>query len=40
MDLFEQSFPNVLRYATQNLVFKMEVLEAFVIKQVMAEITI
>ena len=33
MDLFERSFPPLFRYATQNLVFKMEVLEAFLISQ-------
>jgi dynein heavy chain len=33
MSLFEGSFPEVLRYAVQNLTFKMEVLEAFIIRQ-------
>ncbi|XP_052714224.1 dynein axonemal heavy chain 5-like isoform X2 [Crassostrea angulata] len=33
MDLFERSFPLVLQYAVQNLTFKMEVLEAFIISQ-------
>ena len=34
MSLFEESFPYILRYAVQNLTFKMEMLEAFVITQV------
>lgn len=34
MSLFEGSFPEILRYAVQNLTFKMEVLEAFIIRQV------
>lgn len=33
MDLFERSFPLVLQYAVQNLTFKMEVLEVFIISQ-------
>ncbi|XP_025115342.1 dynein heavy chain 5, axonemal-like isoform X3 [Pomacea canaliculata] len=33
MSLFENSFPLILRYAVQNLVFKMEMLEAFIITQ-------
>ncbi|XP_074644897.1 dynein axonemal heavy chain 5-like [Tubulanus polymorphus] len=33
MDLFESSFPAIYRFCTQNLIFKMEVLEAFVISQ-------
>ncbi|XP_056016925.1 dynein axonemal heavy chain 5-like isoform X3 [Ostrea edulis] len=33
MDLFERSFPLVLQFAVQNLTFKMEVLEAFIISQ-------
>ncbi|KAF6020163.1 DNAH5 [Bugula neritina] len=31
--LFESAFPAIFRYAIQNLVFKMDVLEAFVITQ-------
>ena len=34
MTLFEESFPFILRYAVQNLSFKMDMLEAFVISQV------
>lgn len=34
LSLFEEAFPHIFRYAIQNLVFKMEVLEAFVITQV------
>ena len=34
MSLFEDSFAEIYRYAVQNLIFKMEVLEAFVIRQV------
>lgn len=34
MALFEESFPAVLRFAVQNLTFKMDVLEVFIIKQV------
>lgn len=33
MNLFEGSFAALLQFAVQNLVFKMEVLEAFIIKQ-------
>ena len=33
-ELFEASFPDLYRYAIQSLNFKMEVLEAFVIRQV------
>ena len=33
LDLFEASFPDIYRYAVQNLVWKMDVLEAFVIRQ-------
>lgn len=33
LDLFEQSFSEIYRFATQNLTFKMDVLEAFVIRQ-------
>lgn len=33
LPLFEESFPPIYRYATQNLEFKMDVLEAFVIRQ-------
>lgn len=33
MNLFEASFPDLLRFALQNLTFKMDVLEAFIIKQ-------
>ncbi|XP_055955514.1 dynein axonemal heavy chain 5 isoform X2 [Patella vulgata] len=33
LNLFKDSFPFILRYAVQNLVFKMEVLEAFIITQ-------
>ncbi|XP_076449856.1 dynein axonemal heavy chain 5-like isoform X2 [Babylonia areolata] len=33
MSLFEDSFPDILRYAVQNLTFKMEMLEAFIISQ-------
>ncbi|KAK3610339.1 hypothetical protein CHS0354_029807 [Potamilus streckersoni] len=33
MNLFENSFPWIYRYSTQNLIFKMEVLEAFVVAQ-------
>lgn len=32
--MFETAFPPIFRYAIQNLVFKMEVLEAFIITQV------
>lgn len=32
--LFEESFILIFRYAIQNLVFKMDILEAFVITQV------
>ncbi|XP_064611990.1 dynein axonemal heavy chain 5-like isoform X2 [Liolophura sinensis] len=31
--LFEESFPELYRYATQNLTFRMDILEAFVINQ-------
>ena len=34
MSLFEDSFAEIYRFAVQNLVFKMDVLEAFVIRQV------
>ena len=34
LQLFENSFADLYRYAIQNLSFKMDVLEAFVIKQV------
>ena len=34
MSLFEESFPELYRYTIQNLTMKMEVLEAFIIKQV------
>ena len=34
MNLFEKSFLDIYRFATQNLIFKMEVLEAFIIRQV------
>lgn len=34
MELFEASFPEIYRYACQSLTFKMDVLEAFVIRQV------
>ena len=33
MDLFEGSFAELFRFATQNLTFKMDVLEAFVVRQ-------
>ncbi|ESO89757.1 hypothetical protein LOTGIDRAFT_192667 [Lottia gigantea] len=33
LELFQTSFPAILRYAVQNLVFKMDVLEAFIIAQ-------
>jgi len=33
MSLFERCFPKLYRYAIQNLTFKMEVLEAFIIRQ-------
>jgi dynein heavy chain len=33
MDLFENSFPELLQFAVQNLTFKMDVLEAFIIRQ-------
>jgi len=33
-DLFEHSFPAIYRQATQTCIFKMDVLEAFVIAQV------
>lgn len=36
LNLFDSSFGELLRYAVQNLVFKMDVLEAFIIKQVIA----
>lgn len=36
MSLFESAFSALLTYATQNLIFKMDVLEAFVIRQVHA----
>lgn len=38
LGLFEESFPDIFRYAIQNLVFKMEVLEAFVITQVISQL--
>ena len=31
--MFDESFPLIYRYATQDLLFKMDVLEAFVIRQ-------
>lgn len=31
--LFDASFPLIYRYATQELVFKMEMMEAFIIRQ-------
>lgn len=34
MDLFERLFSLVLQYVVQNLIFKMEVLEVFIILQV------
>ena len=34
MTLFSSSFPDLYRYAIQSLTFKMDILEAFVIKQV------
>ena len=34
MTLFESSFADIYRFAIQNLVFKMEMLEAFIIRQV------
>ena len=34
MDLFERSFPELYRFSIQNLTFKMDVLEAFIIRQV------
>ncbi len=33
MNYFKNSFPDVLRYAVQSLIFKMDVLEAFIIRQ-------
>ncbi|XP_070184095.1 dynein axonemal heavy chain 5-like, partial [Littorina saxatilis] len=33
MTLFEESFPHILRFAVQNLIFKMDMLEAFIISQ-------
>jgi len=33
MNLFESSFPELLRFATQNLTFRMDVLEAFIVRQ-------
>lgn len=33
-ELFDASFPDIYRYACQSLTFKMDVLEAFVIRQV------
>ena len=33
LPIFEATFPETLRFATQNLVFKMEMLEAFLIRQ-------
>ncbi|XP_048253391.1 dynein axonemal heavy chain 5-like isoform X2 [Haliotis rufescens] len=33
LTLFENSFPALYRFATQNLVFKMDMLEAFIISQ-------
>ena len=38
-ELFEASFPDIYRYAVQSLTFKMDVLEAFVIRQVSNKIT-
>ena len=32
-DLFESSFPQLLCFAVQNLTFRMDVLEAFVVRQ-------
>jgi len=34
LNLFDASFPNIFRYSIQNLLYKMDVLEAFVITQV------
>jgi len=33
MGLFESSFPELLRFAVQNRTFRMDVLEAFVVRQ-------
>lgn len=38
LGLFERSFPAIYRYATQNLVFKMDALEAFIIRQCIGEL--
>lgn len=39
-NLFQSSFAIIYRFATQNLVFKIEVLEAFIIKQAIGELDI
>jgi len=33
MSLFESSFPELLHFAVQNLTFRLDVLEAFVVRQ-------